>query len=60
MPETGTVIPQGLNLRATPGGTVIMVLPQGTTVEILEDQGDFLKFNAAGQVGSFAAKFFKR
>ncbi len=41
MAQTGTVIPQGLNLRATPGDTVIAVLPQGTSVEILEDQGDF-------------------
>ena len=49
MAQTGTVIPQGLNLRATPGGTIITVLPQGTTVEILDEQGDFLKVNANGQ-----------
>jgi len=56
----GTVIAQGLSLRATPGGTIITVLAQGTTVEILADQGDFLKVNAAGLVGFVAAKVFKR
>ena len=60
MAQTGTVIPQGLNLRATPGGTVIRVLPQGTTVEILDDQGDFLQVSTDGQVGFVAAKFIKR
>ena len=60
MAQTGTVIPQGLNLRETPGGTVIKVLPQGATVEILEDQGNFLKVNASGQVGFVAASFIKR
>ena len=57
---TGTVIPAGLNLRETPGGTVITVLPQGTTVEILEDQGNFLKVNALGQTGFVAAQFIQR
>jgi N-acetylmuramoyl-L-alanine amidase len=57
---TGTVIPQGLNLRETPGGTIITVLPQGTTVEILEDQGNILKVNALGQTGFVAAQFIQR
>jgi hypothetical protein len=60
MAQTGTVIPQGLNLRETAGGTVIKVLPQGTTVEILEDQGNFLKVKASGDVGFVAASFIKR
>lgn len=59
MARTGTVIPQGLNLRETPGGTIITVLPQGTTVEILEAQGNFLKVNALGQTGFVAAQFIK-
>jgi hypothetical protein len=60
MAQTGTVIPDGLNLRETPGGTKIIVLPQGTTVEILEDQGNFLKVNALGETGFVAAQFIKR
>ena len=60
MAQTGTVIPQGVNLRATPGGAVITVLTQGTTVEILDDQGAFLKVSANGQVGFVAAQFIKR
>lgn len=60
MAQTGTVIPQGLNLRATPGSTIITVLPQGATVEILEEQGDFLKISANGQVGFVAQQFIQR
>ena len=60
MVQTGTVIPQGLNLRSTPGGTIIRVLPQGTTVEIIADQGEILKVDAGGQTGFVAAKFIKR
>ncbi len=60
MAQTGTVIPQGLNLRETAGGTLIKVLPQGATVEILEDQGNFLKVKASGDVGFVAASFIKR
>lgn len=60
MAQTGTVIPQGLNLRETPGGTVIKVLPQGTTVEILEDQGNFLKVTALGETGFVAAHLINR
>src|SRR5882724_2966013 len=60
MAQNGTVIPQGLNLRETPGGTVIRVLPQGASVEILEDQGDVLKVDANGQVGFVAARFIQR
>ena len=59
MSQTGTVIPQGLNLRATPGGTIITVLTQGTTVEILGEQGDFLNVQANGQTGFVAARFIQ-
>ena len=57
---TGTVIPDGLNLRETPGGTVMIVLPKGTTVEILEDQGDFLKVSALGKVGFVKASLINQ
>jgi Bacterial SH3 domain len=60
MSQTGTVIPQGLNLRETPGGTIITVLTQGTTVEILQNQGDFLQVEANGQVGFVAARFIRQ
>src|ERR1043166_1095016 len=57
---TGTVIPDGLNLRETPGGTIKIVLPKGTAVEVLEDQGDFLKVSALGQVGFVKASLINR
>jgi hypothetical protein len=60
MPQTGTVIPQGLNLRETPGGTIITVLTQGTIVEIIDDQGGFLQVTVSGQVGFVAAQFIQR
>src|SRR5262245_8837345 len=60
MAQTGTVIPQGLNLRATPGGTIIKVLTKGTIVEILEDQGAFLKVDASGDVGFVAAQHIQQ
>src|SRR5260370_5773763 len=60
MTQTGTVIPQGLNLRDAPGGNVIKVLSQNTTVQILEDQGDFLKVSVEGQVGFVKADLVKR
>jgi hypothetical protein len=60
MARTGTVTAQNLNLRATPGGTIITTLPNGTVVEILEVQGGFLKVNAGGQVGFVAAQFIKQ
>ena len=60
MPQNGTVIPEGLNLRATPGGTIIKVLSKGTIVEILETQGSFLKVEAGGDVGFVKAQFIQQ
>ena len=60
MAQTGTVIPEGLNLRQTAGGTFIKVLTQGTVVEILEDQGNFLKVSVGGDIGFVAASFIRR
>jgi hypothetical protein len=57
---TGTVIPKGLNLRETPGGTIKKVLPRGTTVEILDTQDGFLKVDANGEVGFVAAEFIQQ
>jgi hypothetical protein len=60
MAQTGTVIPQGLNLRATPGGALILeVLSQNATVQVLEDQGEFLKVSIGGQVGFVKASLVK-
>ncbi|MBV9211532.1 MAG: SH3 domain-containing protein, partial [Acidobacteria bacterium] len=60
MAQTGTVIPAGLNLRATPGGTIMEVLKQGAVVEILEAQNAFLKVSADGKTGFVAARFIKQ
>jgi hypothetical protein len=60
MAQTGTVIPQGLNLRATPGGVIIKVLNQGTTVQIIEAAGEFLKVSVDGQVGFVKASLIKQ
>lgn len=57
MAQTGTVKPDGLNLRQAPGGTIIKVLPKGTIVEILEDTGDFLKVTASGDTGFVKESF---
>jgi SH3 domain-containing protein len=60
MAETGTVSASALNLRQTPGGTLIRALPQGTMVEILDDQGEFLEVTADGQTGFVKASFIQR
>lgn len=60
MAETGTVTASSLNLRETPGGVFMVGLANGTTVEILDDQGEFLKVKAAGQIGFVKASFIKR
>ena len=60
MAQTGTVISAGLNLRATPGGAIKKVLSQNSTVEILEDQGEFLKVSAGGDTGFVKASLIKR
>jgi hypothetical protein len=60
MARTGTVIPKGLNLRETPGGTILKVLSKGTIVEILEAQNGVLKVDASGEVGFVAAEFIQQ
>ena len=61
MAEFGTVkASPTLMLRETPGGTIKTKLPDGSTVQILEDQGAFLKVDANGQVGFVDARFILR
>jgi hypothetical protein len=60
MSATGTVTASLLNLRAAPNGSVIGQLAKGTAVEILADQGEWLKVNANGQVGFVSASFINR
>ena len=61
MARTGTVTPaKGLNLRATPGGTILKVLPKGTVVEILDTQNGTLKVDVSGEVGFVAAEFIQQ
>lgn len=60
MPGSGIVTASSLNLRATPGGELIGTLPNGTKVEILDDQGEFLKVSAAGKTGFVKASFVQR
>ena len=60
MPETGIVTASSLNLRATAGGEIIGSLPNGAQVEILDDQGEFLKVTADGQTGFVKASFIQR
>ena len=61
MAEFGTVkASPTLMLRETPGGTIKAKLPDGSTVQILEDQGEFLKVDANGQVGFVDARFILR
>lgn len=58
--SNGHCTTSGLNLRATPGGTGITLLQQDATVEILEDQGDFVEANANGEVGFVTSKFIQQ
>lgn len=57
----GTVAARsGLNFRRTPGGERISLLPDGTTLEILEHQRDWLQVQVDGQVGFVSARFVTR
>lgn len=57
----GTVaVRSGLNFRRTPGGERISLLADGTTLEILEDQGDWLQVRVDGQVGFVFGRFVTR
>jgi hypothetical protein len=60
MPNIGVVAAAGLNFRMSPNGPVIRVLPRGTPVEILEDQGDWLEVSVDGLTGFVSATFIDR
>ena len=57
---TGTVTANSLNFRSTPDGDVKKQLLKGATVEILEDQGEWLKVESDGEEGFVNAKFIQR
>ncbi|HEU4387621.1 MAG TPA: SH3 domain-containing protein [Blastocatellia bacterium] len=60
MATTGNVTASLLNLRSSPNGPVIGQLPKNTTVNILEDDGEWLKVTAQGQIGFVSAEFVTR
>src|SRR3712207_1723957 len=60
MPQTGTVTATELRLRSAPttsADNVITKLPRGTKLQILEDQGDWLKVSAKGKTGFVSEAF---
>jgi hypothetical protein len=57
---TGTVTVNNLNFRSTPGGDVKKQLAAGVTVEILEDQGEWLKVSVDGEEGFVSTKFVQQ
>jgi len=64
MPQTGTVTASELRLRSTPTSSVsnniIAALPRGTRLQILEDQGDWLKVTANGRTGFVSEAFVSK
>jgi len=60
MATTGTVSATQLNFRMTPDGTVIKKLPKGTSVEILKDQGEWLKVKVGAEIGFVSDAFIQR
>jgi hypothetical protein len=57
---TGTVTATTLNLRSSPDGEVKKKLVKGATVEILDDQGEWLKVSSDGEEGFVSAQFVNR
>ena len=60
MPQTGTVTATELRLRSAPttsANNVVTKLPRGTKLQILEDQGDWLKVTANGRTGFVSEAF---
>ena len=59
MTRTGIVTATRLNFRSSPNGTIIKQLPKGTSVEIDEDQGEWLKVSVSGETGFVSAAFIQ-
>lgn len=61
MAQTGTITASQLRLRSTPSSAannnIIKTLPKGTQVEIVEDQGEWLKVSVGGQEGFVSEGF---
>jgi len=57
---TGTVTATSLNFRSSPDGDIKKQLLKGATVEILEDQGEWLKVDSDGEEGFVSAKFIQQ
>ena len=59
MPSGTTTAPE-LNLRATPNGDIVARLPQGTELEIVSDQGDWLEVTVGGMQGFVGSRHVER
>jgi len=57
MPKAGVVTATSLNFRESPGGTIMRALTKGAVVEIVDDQGEFLKISFEGRTGFVKASF---
>jgi hypothetical protein len=57
--KTGEVNASALNMRASPGGKILRVLPRNTEIEIIEAAGDWLKVQFAGQTGFVSSQYVR-
>ena len=57
---TGTVTSATLNFRSSPNGDIKKKLPKGATVQILDDQGEWLKVSSDGDEGFVSSQFIQR
>jgi hypothetical protein len=57
---TGTTTALELNIRASPNGDIIARLPQGTELEIVSDQGDWLEVTVGGMQGFVGSRHVER
>lgn len=60
MTSMGIVTASSLNFRSSPDGDILKSLPKGTSVEILEDQGKWLKVRADGEEGFVSGRYIQR